>query len=93
MELEEKDKKEIKKLVEDSERELPPKPNRKVRRDKGLGPRIIKLGYIKSLTVQFTKSTNRIKKERAKNAKSKQERKRDVARARKARKESYSKVS
>lgn len=41
----------------------------------------------------FTKATHKIKKERAKNAKSQQQRKREIARARKARKESYSKIS
>ena len=70
-----------------------PRPNRKTRRQKPLGARIIKLDYIKSLQNKFTKATHSIKKERAKNAKTDQQRKREIARARKARKESYSKVS
>lgn len=41
----------------------------------------------------FTKATHKIKKERLKNAKTKQQRKREIALARKARKESYSQVS
>lgn len=43
--------------------------------------------------VEYTKSTHRIKKLRSKNAKTKQQRKRDAARARKARKENYSQIS
>ncbi len=42
---------------------------------------------------QFTKSTHRMKKERAKNAKSPQQRKRAIANARKARKENFTQVS
>ena len=41
----------------------------------------------------YTKATHKIKKIRSKNAKSKQQRKRELARARKARKESYSEES
>lgn len=41
----------------------------------------------------YTKATNRIKKIRNKNAPTKQQRKRAIAKARKARKESYSQVS
>lgn len=57
------------------------KPNRAERRRKPItDPR-------------FTKATHKIKKERAKNAKSPQQRKRAIANARKARKESYTQVS
>lgn len=41
----------------------------------------------------FTKSTHKMKKERKKNAPSKQQRQRTIAQARKARKESYTQVS
>ena len=41
----------------------------------------------------FTKATHKIKKLRSKNAKTKQQRERATARARKARKESYTQVS
>ena len=42
---------------------------------------------------QFTKATNKLKKLRSRNAKTKQQRARDVARARKAREESNPQVS
>jgi hypothetical protein len=42
---------------------------------------------------RYTKATHKLKKERAKNVKSKQQRKRAIAQARKARKQSYSQVS
>ena len=70
-------------VPDDDLRKLQPdyKPNRAERRRKPIRD------------PQFTKATHKLKKLRSKNAPTKQQRKRAIANARKARKESYTQVS
>lgn len=68
-------------------------PNRATRHRKPQKARVVTVDYVEVPENAYTKSTHKIKKERAKNARTKQQRKRDAAKARKARKEDYTQVS
>lgn len=69
------------------------KPNRAERRRKPKKARTVIVDYVHVPENQYTKATHKIKKERLKNAPSKQKRIRAIADARKARKESYTQVA
>lgn len=69
-------------------------PNRAARRRKPMRPRsVTEFGYVDVPSNAYTKSTHKIKKERAKHARTKQQRQTAIAKARKARKASYTQVS
>jgi len=69
------------------------RPSRAERRRKPKKFRQTIIDYVHVPENIYTKSTHKIKKIRKKNAPSKQQRKRAIANARKARKESYTQVS
>jgi hypothetical protein len=69
------------------------RPNRAQRRRRPLKARTTVIDYVDVPENALTKATHKIMKLRKKNAPSKQQRKRTIAKARKARKESYSQIS